>query len=193
VRLLSRAKHIFSVKPGRHRNGPAKAQEITMTNKDSKQDTNQQSGGNQSGPAPGSAADGNLQKATNQGGRAGTSGHGGQHSGGMGGEHGGDLHDVGSGQSGMAGPGSMGGHEPATMQPGSQSGPATDIPGGDAGPLELGDDEIAEVQQSAQREGMGHHDHRRRQKQVLDATSDVDKLGSQNSGAANSNDDGAGG
>jgi hypothetical protein len=180
--------------------GPAKVREITMTKQDSKQDSkqaskqdvNQQGGGNQSGPAPGSAADGKLQKANDQGGHAGMHGHGGQHSGGMGGEHGGNLHDVGSGQSGMAGAGGLGGHEPATMQPGSQSGPVTDIPGGDAGPLEMGDDEIAEVQQSAQRVGMGHHDTRRRQKQALDATSDVDKLGSQNSGAANSNDDGAG-
>jgi hypothetical protein len=177
---------------GRRRYGPAKqsgtVRENTMTNQDTKQQgANQQGGGNQSGP--GSAADGNQQKANDQGGHAGMHGHGGQHSGGMGGEHGGNLHDVGSGQSGMAGPGSLGGHEPATLQPGSQSGPVTDIPGGEEGPLAMGDDEIAEVQQSAQREGMGHHDHRRRQKQAIDATSDVDKLGSQNSGAANSSED----
>lgn len=170
-----------------------------MTNQDANkqeskhQESKQQGGGgSQSGSGDAGGDGGNQQKAHDQGGHTGMHGHGGQHSGGMGGEHGGDLHDVGSGQSGMTGRGGMGGNEPAVVEPGSQSGEPTDIPGGDEGALAMGDDEIAEVQQSAQREGMGHHDNRRRQKQALDATSDVDKLGSQNSGAANSSDDGAG-
>ena len=151
-----------------------------MTNQDAQQDTNQQGGGNQ-------------QKAHDEGGHTGMHGHGSQYSGRMGSEHGGDLHDAGSAQSGMTGRGGMGGNEPAVMQPGSQSGEPTDIPGGDVGQFAMGDDAIAEIQQSAQRQGMGHPDSRRRQKQALDATSDVDKLGSQNSGAADSSGDVAGG
>ncbi|MDB5933167.1 MAG: hypothetical protein JWQ01_511 [Massilia sp.] len=58
----------------------------------------------------------NEQKSSDQGGHAGMSGHGGQHSGGMGGEHGGDLHDVGSGQSGMTGGSGMGGNPSAGNQ-----------------------------------------------------------------------------
>jgi hypothetical protein len=82
--------------------------------------------------------------------------------------------------------------EPAVVLSGSQSGEPTDIPGGDEGPLEMGDDEIAEVQPSAERESMGHHDTGGGNRQAPDATSDVDKPGSQNSGAANTRDDGAG-
>lgn len=155
--------------------------------------SNQQGNGPDSQQAD-AAAGGNQQKATDQGGHAGLHGHGGQHSGGMGGEHGGDLHDIGSGQSGMTGRGGMGGNDNDHDQPGANlaSGQQTHEAAGEqyAGPLD--EEEPAEVQQSAQREGMGQHRHRGRgHEQALDGAADVDKLGSQESGAAKSNDDNA--
>jgi hypothetical protein len=148
-------------------------------------------GGSQPGSRQAGTAGGNEQKSSDQGGHEGMSGHGGQHSGGMGGEHGGDLHDVGSGQSGMTGGSGMGGNEPASGQLGSQSDQPADIPGGEQYAGQMGGDETAEIQQSAQREGMGHHRHTGRERdQALDATADVDSLGSQQSGAAKSGDGG---
>lgn len=130
---------------------------------------------------------GNQQKALNQGGHAGTGGgHTGQQSGGMGGMHGGDLHDAGSGQSGMTGRGGMGGNESDNQQSGGQGGQQ----GAGAGNLQqegFDDIEPAEVQQSAQREGMGHHRHSGRgNEQALDADKDVDSLGNRVSSAGSS-------
>jgi hypothetical protein len=60
--------------------------------------------------------------------------------------------------------------------------------GGRQGGVDAGDE--AEVQQSAQREGMGSHRHSNRgNEQALDATADVDDLGNQVKGAANSRGD----
>ncbi|MFP5391728.1 MAG: hypothetical protein ACLGI6_09300 [Gammaproteobacteria bacterium] len=131
---------------------------------------------------------GNQQRASNQGGHQGYGGHGGQHSGGMGGERGGDLHDVGSGQSGMTGSYGSGGTEAefrgagrndqSQQQAQDFGSPADDI---------IGIDEVAEVQQSAQREGMGNHRHSNRgNEQAIDAVADVDKLGNHVSSAAKS-------
>lgn len=54
----------------------------------------------------------------------------------------------------------------------------------------LGMEDTLEVQQSAQREGMGSHRHGNRgNEQALDATADVDDLGSRIRGAANSRAD----
>lgn len=51
----------------------------------------------------------------------------------------------------------------------------------------IGMDEPAEVQQSAQREGMGHHRHSTRgNEQNLDATIDIDDLGSHGNAAGSS-------
>ena len=119
--------------------------------------------------------EGTQQQALDQGGHAGMHGHGGQHSGGMGGEHGGDLHDVGSAQSGMTGGAGMGGNDRGAQRadPGSrQSGDRSEEP------------PTNEVQQSAQREGMGEHRHSARgNEQAIDATTD-DDLGSHRPGAA---------
>jgi hypothetical protein len=150
-----------------------------------------QGGGGQAGSRQAGTGDTNQQKSPDQGGHAGMSGHGGQHSGGMGGEHGGDLHDVGSGQSGMTGGAGMGGNESVSAQSAGQSDQPADIPGGEQYSGRMGGDDTAEIQQSAQREGMGHHRHTGRgREQALDATADVDKLGSQQSAAAKSGDGG---
>lgn len=130
--------------------------------------------------------DGNQQREANQGGHQGGQGHGGQHSGGMGGEHGGDLHDMGTGQSGMGGgaPGS-GGHDAGFRQAAHQGQPrqSSGNPEDDL----IGMDEPAEVQQSAQREGMGHHRHSTRgNEQNLDGTIDIDDLGSHGNAAGTS-------
>lgn len=87
-------------------------------------------------------------KPYDQGGHDGLAGHGGQHSGGMGGEHGGDLHDVGSAQSGMTGGSGMGGNSRNRQ---ADERLVKDVEkDADAAPE-------AEVQQSAQRQGMGNH------------------------------------
>jgi hypothetical protein len=113
-------------------------------------------------------------------------GHGGQQSGGMGGQNGGDLHDAGSGQSGMTGRGGMGGNESddntADTRNRQQSGDGN-AQMADA----IGTDEMAEVQQSVQREGMGNHRHSQRgNEQALDADDAVDDLGSHHSAAGTS-------
>jgi hypothetical protein len=167
------------------------AREIAMTEQNPNPQNAKPDGGNQSGSPGQGAAAGNKQKAADQGGHAGMAGHGGQHSGGMGGEHGGDLHDIGTGQSGMTGGAGMGGNESTSGQPGGLSDEPADIPGGEELAGEVGLDDVAEIQQSAQREGMGQHRHRGRgHDQAEDATADVDKLGSQQSGAAKSGDGG---
>lgn len=130
--------------------------------------------------------EGNQQRAANQGGHQGYRGHGGQHSGGMGGEHGGDLHDIGTGQSGMGGgaPGS-GGHEADFRGEAreGQSRQSSGNPDDDLIPLR----ETEEVQQSAQREGMGRHRHSSRgNEQNLDGTIDIDDLGSHSRAAGKS-------
>lgn len=127
------------------------------------------------------------QQAVDQGGHAGQGGgHGGQHSGGMGGERGGDLHNVGSAQSGMTGGSGMGGNDTvrqADIDPELQSDP------GNRQEADQGGSQSAEIQQSAQREGMGHHRHSGRgNEQALDATRDVDDLGSHQGAAAESGD-----
>ena len=96
--------------------------------------------------------------------------HGGQHSGGMGGERGGDLHDVGSGQSGMTGRGGMAGNELGDDIPAQQGSGAQGVAGTGNDDDDDGDDdgdgdgdaltdgaEDAPLQQSAPREGFGHH------------------------------------
>jgi hypothetical protein len=98
--------------------------------------------------------------------------HGGQHSGGMGGEHGGDLHDIGTGQSGMTGRGGMGGNEtgdsrPTPAQQGNGETVANAQEAASGEDISSSDDELvepvqgAELQQSEQREGFGHHRHDR--------------------------------
>ncbi|MEO7580062.1 MAG: hypothetical protein ABIT83_20830 [Massilia sp.] len=103
------------------------------------------------------------------------------------------MHDVGFGQSGMTGRGGMGGNETGNVQSDNVgdnvsdnvSDTSTEVPDSEQHAATMGDDEIAEVQQSAQREGMGRHRHTHRgHQQALDATADVDMLGSQESGAA---------
>jgi hypothetical protein len=92
------------------------------------------------------SAEGNQQRALDQGGHEGMRGHAGQHSGGMGGEHGGDLHDVGSAQSGMTGGGGMGGN--------SRNRQADER----LVDTENADEEAsADVQQRGERQGMGGH------------------------------------
>ena len=130
-------------------------------------------------------SDGNVLHAHDQGGHEGLAGHGGQHSGGMGGEHGGDLHDVGSAQSGMTGRGGMGGNE-AGLTGAARQGQQSDIETNPDDDL-IGIDEPAEVQQSAQRAGMGNHRQSTRgNEQAIDGASDVDDLGSHNSAAGKS-------
>lgn len=117
-------------------------------------------------------ADAIKRHPTNQGGHEHIGGgHGGQQSGGMGGMHGGDLHDIGSAHSGMTGRTGMGGN-----QSGSRQGSDTGQPGNEQR-AEAGGHESAEIQQSAQREGMGQHRHRNHGNQDLDA-SDADDVGS---------------
>lgn len=119
-------------------------------------------------------------RPVNQGGHEGMGGHGGQQSGGMGGMHGGDLHDIGSGQSGMTGRAGMGGNN----NDHKQSGGAGNMQGGDDRLAEAGGHQAAEIQQSAQREGMGNHRHSSRgNEQAVDAT-DADDMGSRDSAAA---------
>ena len=70
---------------------------------------------------------------------------------------------------------------------GSRMGPSAK--GGRQGDAGLGDE--AELQQSAQREGMGSHRHSGRgNEQAIDATADVDDLGNRIRGAANSREPG---
>lgn len=86
-----------------------------------------------------------------------------------------------------------------SQQGGQQSGGMGDNPGNTSMPdsiaqegneqrAEAGGHEIGEVQQSAQREGMGQHRHRNRGNQDLDAT-DADDLGSRDRAAADSQAD----
>jgi hypothetical protein len=56
----------------------------------------------------------------------------------------------------------------------------------------MGAPEEAETQQSAQREGMGSHRHTRPNEQALDASADVDSLGTHERGAAISREDNEG-
>ncbi len=130
------------------------------------------------------AGGGNQQQPVDQGGHQGMGGHGGQQSGGMGGMHGGDLHDVGSGQSGMTGRGGMGGNESGYPDANDAQSP---LSGGSDAQREdsmMGSEQAAEVQQSAQREGMGNHRHSSRgNEQALDAAADVDDVGSHQSSA----------
>ena len=138
-----------------------------------------QQGQNQQG---GQDVDGLKRHPVDQGGHDHLGGHGGQQSGGMGGMHGGDLHDIGSGQSGMTGGAGMGGNPTNTGAPDSIA------QEGNEQLAEAGGHEIAEVQQSAQREGMGQHRLRNRGNQDIDAT-DADDLGSRDRGAADSQSD----
>lgn len=121
------------------------------------------------------------QQATDQGGHAGQGGgHGGQQSGGMGGMHGGDLHDVGSAQSGMTGGSGMGGNDTVRQAD-------LDTDAGNRQEADQGGSHSSEIQQSAQREGMGHHRHSGRgNEQAIDAARDVDDLGNHQRGAAES-------
>jgi len=124
------------------------------------------------------------QQAADQGGHAGRGGgHGGQQSGGMGGMHGGDLHDVGSAQSGMTG-GGLGGNDTirqADIDTELQANP------GNRQEVEPDSRQSAAIQQSVQREGMGHHRHSGRgNEQAIDAARDVDDLGNHQRGAAES-------
>ncbi len=128
-----------------------------------------------------------LRKPVDQGGHAGMGGHGGQQSGGMGGMHGGDLHDVGAAQSGMTGGAGMGGNDRDR-----KSAPGDAVQGAGAGNeqrAEAGGHEIAEVQQSAQREGMGQHRQRGRDHTQDEDATDAADLGSRDGAAAEEQDD----
>jgi hypothetical protein len=120
-------------------------------------------------------------RPVDQGGHKGHGGHGGQQSGGMGGMHGGDLHNIGSGQSGMTGRGGMGGNDNDHAHPS-----ATDATqeGGNEQRAEASGYEDAEIQQSTQREGMGHHRHPGRPHEQAQDASDADNLGRHDSSAA---------
>ena len=107
----------------------------------------------------------------NQPGHEHTGGHEGQQSGGMGGMHGGDLHDIGSAHSGMTGGAGLGGNPSA----GADDSQFADQ--GNQQRAEAGGHDIAEIQQSAQREGMGQHRHRNHGNQGLELT-DADDVGS---------------
>lgn len=129
----------------------------------------------------------NQQQALDQGGHAGMGGHGGQQSGGMGGQNGGDLHDVGSGQSGMTGRGGMGGNESDATASDTRNAQRSADDGNAQMDDTMGTDDIAEVQQSVQREGMGNHRHSQRgNEQALDADDAQDDLGSHHSAAGTS-------
>lgn len=122
---------------------------------------------------------GSKHRPVDQGGHKGLGGHGGQQSGGMGGMHGGDLHDIGSGHSGMTGRGGVGGNNNDHHQSGGDAGAQS----GNEQRAEAGGHEAAEIQQSAQREGMGQHRHRGRDSaHAIDAT-DKEDLGSRDSAA----------
>jgi len=144
--------------------------------KESNQATNKE--GKQGGSSGSS-----QQQAIDQGGHAGQGGgHGGQQSGGMGGEHGGDLHNVGSAQSGMTGGSGMGGNDTERQAD-------LDTDSGNRQEAGPGGSQSTEIQQSAQREGMGRHRHSGRgNEQAIDAARDVDDLGSHQRGAAESGD-----
>jgi hypothetical protein len=147
--------------------------EITVTNSDKQQENKR--------PADDNAAAGKRRPA-DQGGHQGQGGHGGQQSGGMGGMHGGDLHDVGTGQSGMTGRGGMGGNDNDHQKPGA-AGQQSSAPGNEQR-AEAGGHEAAEIQQSAQREGMGQHRHSGRgNEQAIDETDEAD-LGRHDASAA---------
>jgi len=125
------------------------------------------------------------QQAADQGGHAGRGGgHGGQQSGGMGGIHGGDLHNVGSARSGMTGDSGLGGNDTirqADIDTELQANPGNRQEAEPEGP------QSAAIQQSVQREGMGHHRHSGRgNEQAIDAARDVDDLGNHQRGAAES-------
>ncbi|MET0857695.1 MAG: hypothetical protein ABWY27_13150 [Telluria sp.] len=97
----------------------------------------------------------------------------------------------GGNQSGSPGQGAAAGNESTSGQPGSLGDEPADIPGGEELAVEARADDVAEIQQSVEREGMGQHRHRGRGRdQALDATADVDELGSQQSGAAKTGDGG---
>lgn len=137
------------------------------------------------------------EQALDQGGHAGMGGHAGQQSGGMGGQHGGDLHDAGSGQSGMTGRGGMGGNESDDESGGHASGTRNRQRSDSDGNIQRDDSidnqPIAEVQQSAQREGMGNHRHSQRgNEQAIDADDAQDALGTHHSAAGTSVPPGAG-
>lgn len=103
---------------------------------------------------------------------------------------GGPLNDVGTAQSGMSGGSGMGGNDRGSMQGGNQPAYEDVDLGYDPQAGNLGSQETSEVQQSAQREGMGSHRHSNRgNEQALDATADVDDLGNHVKGAANSRAD----
>lgn len=77
-----------------------------------------------------------------------------------------------------------------SMQGGTEPGEQDTGPGYDAQAGNMGMDETPDVQQSAQREGMGSHRHSGRgNEQALDATADVDDLGNHVRGAASSRAD----
>lgn len=133
---------------------------------------------------------GNKQLGQAQGNRQQAAGQGGQKSGGMGGPGGGPLNDVGTAQSGMTGGSGMGGNDRGSRQGGDEPELKDVDPGYDPQAGNLGSQETSEVQQSAQREGMGSHRHSNRgNEQAIDATADVDDLGNHIRGAANSQAD----
>lgn len=77
-----------------------------------------------------------------------------------------------------------------SLQGGTEPGEQDIDPGYDAQAGNMGMDETSEIQQSAQREGMGSHRHSGRgNEQAIDATADVDDLGNHIRGAANSRAD----
>lgn len=86
-------------------------------------------------------------------------------------------------------PGGMGGN-PGSRQGGDDPAREEVDPGYDPQAGNLGSQETSEVQQSAQREGMGSHRHSNRgNEQAIDAAADVDDLGNHIKGAANSRAD----
>lgn len=146
--------------------------------------------GNRQSASPGDAGRANQQQPYNQGGHEGMGGHGGQQSGGMGGQHGGPLHDVGSAQSGMTGGSGMGGNDSPGRQGGGQEPRQDDKLGSQQQGGNRGESQGAEVQQSAQREGMGNHRHTNRDSENdAEATRDVDDVGSRRPAAARDSDD----
>lgn len=123
-----------------------------------------------------------------QGNRQRAPGQGGQKAGG------GPLNDVGTAQSGMTGASGMGGNDRGSRQGGDEPALEDVDLGYDPQAGNLGAQESSEVQQSAQREGMGSHRHTNRgNEQAIDATADVDDLGNHIRGAANSRADKKGG
>lgn len=82
-------------------------------------------------------------------------------------------------------PGSQQQGSAAASRQGGQAGSGGNVP--QAG--RMGVPEEGEIQQSAQREGMGSHRHTRPNEQALDAAADVDSLGAHERGAAISRKD----